>query len=113
MPEDERPDMEGQSDVSVRTPAGPGAPGPAAGRVDPRSAEALTAQLVRILRARITDGDLRERDRMPSEHTLAAEQGVSRVTVRRALDRLARDGLVQPAQGRAWLIVPPEAPPVS
>ena len=50
---------------------------------------------------------------MPSEHTLAAEQGVSRVTVRRALDRLARDGLVQPAQGRAWLIVPPEAPPAS
>jgi GntR family transcriptional regulator len=40
-------------------------------------------------------------DRLPSERRLAARLGISRVTLRRALDELAQDGLLARRQGAA------------
>lgn len=47
-----------------------------------------------ILRDRIMTGELPAGERLPGEPSLAAEHGVSRVTLRRALDRLADEGLI-------------------
>lgn len=51
------------------------------------------------LKDRILSGALAPAQRMPSEPDLAAEHGVSRVTIRGALERLAEDGLVERRPG--------------
>jgi DNA-binding transcriptional MocR family regulator len=50
------------------------------------------------LRDRISRGEFRPGVRFPGEPTLAAELGVSRVTLRHALDRLEAEGLVERSQ---------------
>ena len=57
-----------------------------------------------LLRERITGGALPAGVRLPGEPALAAEHGVSRMTVRRALDRLAEDGLVQRRSGAGTFV---------
>lgn len=57
-----------------------------------------------MLRERIASGDLPAGQRLPSEPALAAEQGVSRVTLRRALDRLEEEGLVSRRVGAGTFI---------
>lgn len=47
-----------------------------------------------LLRDRIVSGEIGSGARLPGEPSLAAEHGVSRVTVRRALDTLATEGLI-------------------
>lgn len=44
---------------------------------------------------------------LPSESELCAEYGVSRITVRRAVDDLAKDGLVVKEQGRGTFVAKP------
>jgi GntR family transcriptional regulator len=60
-----------------------------------------TLRLYLLLKERIKTGALRPGERLPGEPTLAARHHLSRVTIRRALDGLARDGLVirQPGSG--------------
>ena len=60
-----------------------------------------THRLYLLLKERITSGALPSGHRLPSEPTLAATHGLSRVTIRRALDGLSRDGLIsrQPGAG--------------
>ncbi len=62
-------------------------------RLEMSSVEPLKARrLYLLLRDRILSGDAGPESRLPSEPALAAEYGISRVTVRRALDELAREG---------------------
>ena len=49
-------------------------------------------------------GKLQPGDRVPSEHDLAAQFKVSRITSRRALEELARMNVVERAQGRGTFI---------
>ena len=58
--------------------------------------------LADALRSRIAARDLGERGALPGELELAAEYGTSRVTVRRALDLLRREGLVTSRRGSGW-----------
>ncbi|MDQ2092933.1 GntR family transcriptional regulator [Rhodalgimonas zhirmunskyi] len=51
------------------------------------------------LRDRISGGDLRDGESLPGEQKLAETFGVSRVTVRRALEALARGGLIERRAG--------------
>lgn len=73
-------------------------------------AEALDAdfslyrQLETILRDRIADGELRPADRLPSEDALGERFGISRGTVRQALDALERDGLIERTRGRGTFV---------
>ena len=53
-----------------------------------------------ILRERIADGTFPPGTMLPGEHKLAEIFSVSRITVRRALDELARNALVTREQGR-------------
>lgn len=69
------------------------------------AAESFKARKVYLmLRERIACGDLPAGERLPGEVALAAAQGVSRVTVRRALDRLAGEGLVQRRVGAGTFV---------
>lgn len=53
---------------------------------------------------RIRSGEYANGAMLPSEAELTAEHSVSRVTVRRALDLLVRDGLVEKEQGRGSFV---------
>lgn len=59
----------------------------------------LYYQLELLIRRRIETGELRPGDVLQSENTLAEELGVSRITVRRAWDRLEEDGLIVRRRG--------------
>jgi GntR family transcriptional regulator len=59
------------------------------------------------LRRQITSGDLVAGAVLPSEADLAGSYGVSRVTVRKALERLREEGLVGSRQGFGWFVAAP------
>jgi GntR family transcriptional regulator, transcriptional repressor for pyruvate dehydrogenase complex len=61
-------------------------------------------QLAGLLRERITSGDLREGERLPSEVSLAEQAGVSRSTVREALRTLQEAGLIERASPRVMVV---------
>jgi GntR family transcriptional regulator len=58
------------------------------------------AQIIAEIERAIADGDLAAGDRLPPERALAEEHGVSRMTVRQALQSLESRGLLRRAIGR-------------
>jgi GntR family transcriptional regulator len=62
------------------------------------------AQIADIFRQRIARGIWAQGLRLPANEELAAEFGVSRVTIRQAVELLARDGIVAAQQGRGTFI---------
>jgi len=64
-----------------------------------RSGIPLHEQISSFLRTKIESGALEPHAQLPSEHELCAQFGVSRVTVRRALQTLEADGAVYRRQG--------------
>jgi GntR family transcriptional regulator len=73
--------------------------------LEPSSPLPLYHQLERVLADRIAEG--RYRDGFPGDLELAAEFSVSRGTVRQALERLARSGLIVRHQGRGSFVAAP------
>jgi GntR family transcriptional regulator len=67
--------------------------------IDPKSSQPLYQQLQRALREAIERGALGPEDALPSERQLASELGISRITVRKAIDSLADEGLLVRRQG--------------
>ncbi len=61
----------------------------------PRISDAIASTLER----RILEGSLKSGDRLPPERELAAELGVSRPSLREAIQKLASKGMVQSRQG--------------
>ncbi len=64
-----------------------------------RPPETLTQQLVEVLRSRIETGRINRGDKLPAEHQLIAEFGVSRTVVREAITNLKGLGMVASRQG--------------
>src|ERR1043165_2857991 len=73
--------------------------------LEPSSPLPLYHQLERVLAERIAEG--RYRQGFPGDLELAAEFSVSRGTVRQALERLARSGLIVRHQGRGSFVAAP------
>jgi GntR family transcriptional regulator len=66
-------------------------------------------QLAEVLRERIARGHWTEGGKIPSLEALVREFDVARVTVRQAVDVLAREGLVSPERGRGTFVRQPKA----
>jgi GntR family transcriptional regulator len=56
------------------------------------------------LRRRVEAGEFRAGRLLPSESELSATYAVSRVTIRKALEELRRDGLIDSRQGFGWFV---------
>jgi GntR family transcriptional regulator len=76
-------------------------------RLRRRAAEPAWAQIEAQVAERIETGGLQTGERLPPERALAATLGVSRMTVRQALDALARRGLVERGVGRGTFVRAP------
>src|SRR5947209_799995 len=63
------------------------------------------AQIADAIRQRVARGQWPKGHQLPTNEELAEEFGVSRVTVRQAVDLLARDGVVAAKQGRGTFVV--------
>lgn len=61
-------------------------------------------QIADDLRNRIASGDYASGQVLPSEAALGAEHDASRVTIRKALEVLRSEGLVDSRQGYGWLV---------
>jgi GntR family transcriptional regulator len=70
----------------------------------------LHHQVYDLILREIKDGELRPGDRIDSEHQLGEKYGVSRTTVKQAIQRLAQSGYVYRLQGKGTFV---KSPPVS
>lgn len=77
------------------------------GPLDGDSALPLYLQLQRALRAAIDTGVVRPDDPLPSERQLAADLGISRITVRKAIDALVAEGRLVSRQGAGHFVTAP------
>lgn len=74
------------------------------GRLDEQSRAPLYQQLRRALRDAIEDQRLSAEEALPPERELAEEFGVSRITVRKALDALVGEGMLTRRQGAGTFV---------
>jgi DNA-binding GntR family transcriptional regulator len=72
--------------------------------IDRESHEPAYAQLANILRRQIADGVFRPGDQLPSEAQLCRRYGISPMTVRRSINLLADQGVVDTEQGRGTFV---------
>ena len=71
---------------------------------DGENGSALDRGLRTTVTARVHAGRYPPGTRLPGERELAAELGVSRTTLRRVLQDLAKGGLVEPSSKRGWFV---------
>ena len=64
----------------------------------------LYYQLENVLREKITSGAFEAGERLPTESDLIEQYGVSRITVRQALQALDEEGLIERQQGRGTFV---------
>lgn len=64
-------------------------------------------KLYELLRKHILSGVFNEGDLLPSENELSAAHGMTRPTVRHALDNLVKDGLILKKQGKGSIVRKP------
>lgn len=72
----------------------------------PSSDAPLFLRIVNEIKRRIADGTLSEHAALPSERRLAEDNGISRMTARRALDALEAEGLVYSEDRRGRFVSP-------
>lgn len=75
----------------------------------PPAAGPLYLRLQALIRDMVAAGTLRPAEALPSERDLALSVGVSRVTVRKALEGLAAEGLVEQRHGSGTFVREPPA----
>lgn len=71
----------------------------------------ISQQVFDQLRSQLEQGVWKPGDKLPSENELAAQFGVSRVTIRNALQRLCGQGLLETRFGEGSFVCQPPAPP--
>ena len=76
-------------------------------RIQLSSPQPLYTQIKEILRARILDGSYQPHQQMPSESEMMAAFGVSRITVRQAINDLQKEGLLFKVHGKGTFVALP------
>ncbi len=74
--------------------------------LDEASPTPLYLQLAEIIRAQIREGAIATGDALPSERELSESVGISRVTVRKGIETLLREGLLSRKHGSGTYIAP-------
>ncbi len=64
----------------------------------------LYARVETVIASEITNGALKVGDQLPTEDSLIARFGVSRITVRRAIQNLVNRGLVEIRRGKGTFV---------
>jgi GntR family transcriptional regulator len=77
-------------------------------QIDRDSYEPAYLQLANILRRQIANGSYRPGDLLPSEAQLCRRYGISPMTVRRSINLLSDQGVVNTAKGRGTFVKPLE-----
>ena len=77
-------------------------------RVDPFSVVPKYYQLAEILQHKIEGGEWQPHDALPAERELETIYGVSRTTVREALNHLAKQGYIYRAHGKGTFVARPK-----
>lgn len=80
-------------------------------RINHRAPKLLWQQVADDLRSELESGALAADARLPSEHELADQYGVSRDTIRRAIQELVNEDRLVVLQGRGTFVKPAEPPP--
>lgn len=73
-------------------------------KLNPDSSTPLYKQIVKIMNSEIKQGELKAGERMPSESELTEIFGVSRITVRAAIDKLQDTGMVKRSRGKGTFV---------
>lgn len=73
-------------------------------RIRPDYPEPLWVQAVAFIKAEIESGALGPGMRLPPERELCQQLKISRVTLRKALNELVEEGLVNASHGRGWYV---------
>jgi GntR family transcriptional regulator len=68
----------------------------------------LYSRIETVLAGEISDGDLKVGEQLPTEDRLIARFGVSRITVRRAIQNLVSRGLVEIRRGKGTFVAAPK-----
>jgi GntR family transcriptional regulator len=68
----------------------------------------LYSRVEKVLASEISDGGLKVGEQLPTEDRLIARFGVSRITVRRAIQNLVSRGLVEIRRGRGTFVAAPK-----
>src|ERR1700726_3693219 len=71
-------------------------------------ASLLYSRVETVLANEITNGDVRVGDQLPTEDSLIARFGVSRITVRRAIQNLVSRGVVEIRRGKGTFVAAPK-----
>lgn len=83
---------------------------PCAMKLNSLSPVPLYRQLQDLLRAEIAGKARQPGSKLPSEHELCREYGITRPTVRQALEGLVREGLVRKHRGKGAFVTEPPLP---
>lgn len=72
--------------------------------IDKHSSVPIYLQIEQILTGKITSGELQPGDMIPSEPSMCEQFGVSRMTARKAVDYLVRQGMVERQRGKGTFV---------
>lgn len=75
--------------------------------IDKKSSQPLYAQLVAYFKRQLREGEWVAHDRLPSERILSEQFDISRLTVRKALGKLAAEGLIYTSAGKGTFVAAP------
>jgi GntR family transcriptional regulator len=74
--------------------------------IERNSSVPLYKQVEEIVRALIRDGSFKDGELIPSENEISSHTGISRMTVRRGLQSLVQEGLLEAITGRGYCATP-------
>jgi GntR family transcriptional regulator len=75
--------------------------------LDPNNIVPLYEQAANALREDMRKGVFHSGNRLPTESDLAEKYGISRITIRHAIDKLVKEGLVERKQGKGTFVTQP------